>query len=189
MKPRKLNEMPHRRLQCSLLSLQLLLPNYAYHKRTFLGLVTLTLTSQLDLDIFTPDLHAEIQACMSVCLARIMRRTDTHTHRQTHRQTMPKLLHPPLTRGVMMETPKSLYLPKLISSDHRFWPCYKSQKRLCVSRLGFIRWVPRKLLTTPMKVCYWLVNTCLCEGVIVPRIIVKWDPWTFTFLINNPEPR
>ena len=47
----------------------------------------MTLTLELDLDIFTPDLHAEIQACMSVRLARIVRRTDTHTDRQTDTQT------------------------------------------------------------------------------------------------------
>ncbi len=55
----------------------------------------------LCLDIFNLDLHAKIQACMSVRLARIVRRTDTHT--QTDTQTMPKLLHPPLTLGVMNE--------------------------------------------------------------------------------------
>ncbi len=42
----------------------------------------MTLTLKLDLDIFTLDLHAEIQACMSVRFARIVRRTDTQTHRQ-----------------------------------------------------------------------------------------------------------
>ena len=55
------------------------LPHY---KRTFLGLVTLTL--ELDLDIFSHDLHAGIQACMSVRLARIVRRTDGHTHAHTN---------------------------------------------------------------------------------------------------------
>ncbi len=62
----------------------------------------MTSTLELDLDTFSLDLHAEIQACISVCLARIVRQTDTHTHRQT----MPKLLHPPLKRGVKTRTIK-----------------------------------------------------------------------------------
>ncbi len=45
-----------------------------------LDLWPMTLTSDLDLDILTPDLHAEIQACMFVRLARIVRRTDTQTY-------------------------------------------------------------------------------------------------------------
>ncbi len=60
-----------------------------------------TLTFELDLDIFGHEWHATIQVCIHFCLARIVRRTDGHTHRHTHRQTMPKLLHPPLTLGVM----------------------------------------------------------------------------------------
>ncbi len=47
----------------------------------------MTLTSELDLDIFTPDLHAEIQACMSIRLARMVRQTDGHTHTHTDTQT------------------------------------------------------------------------------------------------------
>ncbi len=58
------------------------IPDYAYHhQRTFLGLVTLT--SELDLDMFSPDLHTEIKTCKSVRLARIVRRTDTQTDTQT----------------------------------------------------------------------------------------------------------
>ena len=37
---------------------------------------TLTLTFELDLDIFAPDLHAKIQVCTSVRSAGIARRTD-----------------------------------------------------------------------------------------------------------------
>ncbi len=47
----------------------------------------MTLTSELDLDIFTPNLHDEIQACMSVRLARMVRQTDGHTHTHTDTQT------------------------------------------------------------------------------------------------------
>ncbi len=39
----------------------------------------MTLTLKLDLDTFSLDLHAEMQACMSVRLARIVRQTDTQT--------------------------------------------------------------------------------------------------------------
>ncbi len=48
----------------------------------------MTLTFELDLDIFPLDLHTKIQVCMSVRLAM---RVVTHT--QTHTQTMSKLLH------------------------------------------------------------------------------------------------
>ncbi len=40
----------------------------------------MTLTLELDLDIFSLDLHAEMQACMSVRLARRVSQTDTHTY-------------------------------------------------------------------------------------------------------------
>ncbi len=60
----------------------------------------MTLTLELDLDIFSLDLHAKMQACMSVHLARIVRQMDTHTHTQKDRQTTPKLLHPPLMLGL-----------------------------------------------------------------------------------------
>ncbi len=45
----------------------------------------MTLTLELDLDVFMLDLRAKIQVSMYVCLARKVRRTDTQTDRQTDR--------------------------------------------------------------------------------------------------------
>ncbi len=67
-----------------------------------LDLWPMTLTFEHDLDIIRHDLHAKIQDCMYVCSARIVRQTDGRTDSQTDRQTQPKLLHPPLTWGVIM---------------------------------------------------------------------------------------
>ena len=96
-----LMQRPH--LPCSLLPLPLFycllfMPQMEVSGLGDLDLWPMTLTLELDLDISSPDLHTKIQACMSVRLARIVRRTDSHTHRQT----MPKLLHPPLTLGVII---------------------------------------------------------------------------------------
>ena len=57
----------------------------------------MTLIYELDLDILPLDLHAKIQVCMFLRSSGIVRRT--HTQTDTH--TMPKLLHPPLTLGVI----------------------------------------------------------------------------------------
>ena len=46
--------------------------------------MTRCLLRQGDLDIFSLDLHAGIQACMSVRLARTVRQTDEHTHAHTN---------------------------------------------------------------------------------------------------------
>ncbi len=46
----------------------------------------MTLTYELDLDIFPLDIHAKIQVCMSVRSAVRVRRTDGQTDTQTHRQ-------------------------------------------------------------------------------------------------------
>ncbi len=58
----------------------------------------MTLTYDLDLDIIRHDLHSKIRDCMYVRSARIVRQTAG----QIHRQTMPKLLHPPMTMGVIL---------------------------------------------------------------------------------------
>ncbi len=74
------------RLHCSLLPLplaKLCIPQKDVSGLGDLDIWPMTLTLELDLDIFTPDIHAKIQACMCVPLARIVRRTDGHTDRQT----------------------------------------------------------------------------------------------------------
>ncbi len=57
----------------------------------------MTLTFEIDLDIFPLDLHAKFRVRVCVCLAETVV-TDTHTHGQT----MSNQLHSSLTRGVMM---------------------------------------------------------------------------------------
>ncbi len=72
----------------------------------------MTLTFELDLDILPLDLHAEIQVGMSVRLAvREVTHTQTHTH--TDRQTMSKLLHPLLTRGVMIGLRRGVFSKRM----------------------------------------------------------------------------
>ncbi len=61
----------------------------------------MTLIHELDLDILPLDLHAKIQVSMFLRSSGIVRRTHTQTDRQTDTHTMPKLLHPPLTLGVI----------------------------------------------------------------------------------------
>ncbi len=60
----------------------------------------MTLTYELDLDIFSLDLHAKMQVHTLVRSAFIARRTHRHTDTQTDTQTMPKLLHPTRLRDV-----------------------------------------------------------------------------------------
>ncbi len=68
-----------------------------------LDLWPMTLTFELGRDILMHESHSKIQVCIHICLARIVRRKDGHTDTHTDTQTMPKLWHPSLTRGVMIE--------------------------------------------------------------------------------------
>ncbi len=84
-------------LGISMMKLSVISKSYYIKKlnKTFFTSWPWPMTYELDLDILPPDLHAKNQVCMSVCLA--VRATQTHTH------TMPKLLHPLLVQGVIIE--------------------------------------------------------------------------------------
>ncbi len=93
----------------------------AHHKTTFFGLVTLTLTSELDLDSIRHDLNRSQSSSLYVYPFS----QDSETDGRTDSQTMPKLLQPPLTRGVKIyHIIKELFLcfQKIVSGElHTFY--------------------------------------------------------------------
>ncbi len=72
------------------------------------------LTYELDLDIFTLDLHAKMEVHTLVRSAFIARRTDGQT--DTH--TMPKLLHPTRLKDVGCKNHMNQVESDLIHSTH-----------------------------------------------------------------------